>query len=158
MTVAPGAVGQLVMQAKSPRNYVYWATTPTGANRVTLLAGGLGGALVVDTAGAPTRPKDRVFVIMTTPDSGAVAQLERRVAMGRSRPEAQLAAGGPNGFEGIAFTINGRAWPNTERIPTTVGDSLHWRVINVSAESHPMHLHGFYYRVDALDDPGADQF
>lgn len=158
IVVAPGAVGQLAVKTKSPGNYVYRATTPTAANRVTLLAGGLGGALVVDTAGAPARPNDRVFVIMTTPDSGAIAQLERRVAMGRSRTEAPLAAGGPNGFQGIAFTINGRAWPNTERIPTTVGDSLHWRVINVSAESHPMHLHGFYYRVDAFDDPGADQF
>jgi len=158
IVVAPGAVGQLVMQAKWPGNYVYRATTPIAADRVTLLTGGLGGALVVDTAGAPARQNDRVFVIMTTPDSGAVAQLERRVAMGRSRPEAPLAAGGPNGFEGIAFTINGRAWPNTERIRTTVGDSLHWRVINVSAESHPMHLHGFYYRVDAFDDPGAGQF
>ncbi len=158
IVVPPGAVGQLVIQAKSPGNYVYRATTPTAANRATLLAGGLGGALVVDTAGAPARPNDRVLVIMTTPDSGAVAQLERRVAMGRSRPENSLAVGGPNGFEGIAFTINGRAWPNTERIPTTVGDSLHWRVINVSALSHPMHLHGFYYRVDAFDDPGADQF
>jgi FtsP/CotA-like multicopper oxidase with cupredoxin domain len=155
--VAPGAVGQLVMQAKSPGNYVYRATTPVSANRITLLAGGLGGALVVDTAGAPARPNDRVFVIMTTPDSGAVAQLERRVAIGGSRP-ASLAVGGPNGFEGIAFTINGRTWPNTERIPATVGDSLHWRVINLSAESHPMHLHGFYYRVDAFDGPGAEQF
>src|SRR6266853_1388236 len=158
IVVPPGAVGQLVMQAKSPGNYLYRATTPTGANRTTLLAGGLGGALVVDTAGAPARPHDRVFVIMATPDSGAVAELERRAAMGRSRRESPLTVGGPNGFKGIAFTINGRAWPNTERIPATVGDSLHWRVINVSAELHPMHLHGFYYRVDGFDDPGADQF
>ena len=158
LVVAPGAVGQLVTRASSPGNYAYRATTGIVANRVTLLTGGLGGALVVDTAGALAQPNDRVFVIMTTPDSGALGQLERRVAMGRSRPEAPLAAGGPNGFQGIAFTINGRAWPNTERIRTSIGDSLHWRVINVSAESHPMHLHGFYYRVDAFDDPKAGQF
>jgi manganese oxidase len=158
IVVAPGAVGQLDIQAKSPGNYAYRATTPNGANRATLLTGALGGALVVDSAGTAARPNDRVFVIMTTPDSDATAQLERRVAMGRIRYEAPLATGGPDGFEGIAFTINGRAWPNTERISTTVGDSLHWRVINLSAESHPMHLHGFYYRVDTFDDPGAGQF
>lgn len=156
--VSPGAVGQLVIRAKSPGNYVYRATTPSVANRLTLLSGGLGGALVVDTAGSPARPNDRVFVIMATPDSGAVAELERRVAAGRSRPETPLTTGGANGFKGIAFTINGRPWPNTERIRTTVGDSLRWRVINLSAESHPMHLHGFYYRVDAFDDAGTDQF
>src|SRR5258708_6669546 len=42
IVVPPGAVGQLVIQAKSPGNYVYRATTPTGATRVTLLAGALG--------------------------------------------------------------------------------------------------------------------
>jgi FtsP/CotA-like multicopper oxidase with cupredoxin domain len=149
--VAPGAVGQLVTWAKSPGNYVYRATTPGGANAVTLLAGVLAGALVVDTAGAPARPKDRVFVIMATLDSAAAAHLAE------SRSPA-FAVGGPNGFEGIAFTINGRAWPNTERIPGIVGDSLHWRVLNASNRPHPMHLHGFYYRVDAFGGPSADQF
>jgi FtsP/CotA-like multicopper oxidase with cupredoxin domain len=96
-------------------------------------------------------------VIMATPDSEALAHIGDRAAAGRVRSEAPLANGGPNGFEGVAFTINGRAWPNTERIPTTVGDSLHWRVINASPESHPMHLHGFYYRVDAFDGTGVDQ-
>lgn len=158
IVVAPAAIGQIVLEAKSPGNYVYRARTSTGASPATLLTGALGGALVVDTAGAPTRPNDRVFVIMATPDSAANAELARRAAMGRVRSEAPLANGGPNGFEGIAFTINGRAWPNTERIPATVGDSLHWRVINVSPESHPMHLHGFYYRVDAFDAAAADQF
>ncbi|HXE83038.1 MAG TPA: multicopper oxidase domain-containing protein [Gemmatimonadales bacterium] len=146
--VAPGAVGQLVVQATSPGNYVYRATTPANVDGVTGLAGALAGALVVDTAGAPARPNDRVFVIMATPDSDAAAH----IGVTRSR---LLASGGPNGFEGIAFTINGRAWPNTERIPATVGDSLHWRVINASILPHPMHLHGFYYRVDAFDAPSA---
>ncbi|HET9010349.1 MAG TPA: multicopper oxidase domain-containing protein, partial [Gemmatimonadaceae bacterium] len=30
------------------------------------------------------------------------------------------------------------------------------RVINASADSHPMHLHGFYYMVDSRGDGGAD--
>ena len=56
----------------------------------------------------------------------------------------------------FVYTINGRAWPRTERVHATVGDSLHWRVINVSGQLHPMHLHGFYYRVDARGDGFAD--
>jgi FtsP/CotA-like multicopper oxidase with cupredoxin domain len=39
----------------------------------------------------------------------------------------------------------------------TVGDSVHWRVINASPESHPMHLHGFYFRVDAFESPQASR-
>lgn len=54
------------------------------------------------------------------------------------------------------FLVNGRSWPHTERIRATVGDSLHWRVINASVAPHPMHLHGFYYRVDARGDGVAD--
>jgi FtsP/CotA-like multicopper oxidase with cupredoxin domain len=54
------------------------------------------------------------------------------------------------------YTINGTEWPSTDRIHATVGDSLHWRVVNASAQDHPMHLHGFYYRVDALSGPLID--
>jgi hypothetical protein len=46
------------------------------------------------------------------------------------------------------FAINGRSWPHTERISATVGDTVRWRVLNASQDIHPMHLHGFYFRVD----------
>jgi len=48
-----------------------------------------------------------------------------------------------------ALTINGKSWPYTERIVASTGDSLRWRVINGSVRNHPMHLHGFYFRVDS---------
>jgi len=151
LRVAPGEVGHLAIRATSPGNFLYRAATPVDADTVTLMTGALAGALIVDTAGAPVRPNDRVFVIMATPDSAAAKQLQQK------RPLA-FATGGPNGFEGIAFTINGRSWPNTERIAGIVGDSLHWRVINASNEPHPMHLHGFYYRVDDFDGPHPEIF
>ncbi len=47
-----------------------------------------------------------------------------------------------------ALTINGRSWPYTERMEATVGDTVRWRVINGSTRPHPMHLHGFYFRLD----------
>jgi FtsP/CotA-like multicopper oxidase with cupredoxin domain len=95
---------------------------------------------VIDTINAPARPRDRVFVIMMTPDSATVAIADTSSA-----------------FNGrFVFTINGRSWPNTERIAATAGDSLHWRIINASADVHPMHLHGFYYRVDAMRGPLVD--
>ena len=146
VVIAPGATGQLVTRATAPGNYVYRATTPARANQLTRLEGALGGALVVDSTGAPDRPYDRVFVMMLTLDSATVANMN---ANGRA----------PFGAPGVrdVFTINGRTWPNTERIAATVGDSLHWRVINASMEVHPMHLHGFYFRVDALDGPRVEE-
>jgi FtsP/CotA-like multicopper oxidase with cupredoxin domain len=48
-----------------------------------------------------------------------------------------------------ALAINGKSWPYTERITANLGDSLRWRVVNSSIRAHPMHLHGFYYRIDS---------
>jgi FtsP/CotA-like multicopper oxidase with cupredoxin domain len=55
-----------------------------------------------------------------------------------------------------ALAINGRSWPNTERITANLGDSLRWRVINATIRPHPMHLHGFYFRIDSRGSWLAD--
>ena len=46
-----------------------------------------------------------------------------------------------------ALTFNGKAWPYNERLTFTQGDSVHLRFINAAAVEHPLHLHGFYFRV-----------
>jgi FtsP/CotA-like multicopper oxidase with cupredoxin domain len=56
----------------------------------------------------------------------------------------------------MRMVINGKAWPNTERLAYNVGDSVHWRVINISNDIHPMHLHGFFYRVDGRGNESVD--
>ena len=53
--------------------------------------------------------------------------------------------------------INGLSWPSTERLTYRVGDPVRWRVINLSSQIHPMHLHGFYYRVQRLGDGVRDE-
>ena len=55
-----------------------------------------------------------------------------------------------------ALTINGRSWPDNERMQMTVGDTVRWRVINASARNHPMHLHGFFFDITARGDPFVD--
>lgn len=50
------------------------------------------------------------------------------------------------------LTINGRPWPYTKRLQYEMGDTVRWRVLNTSARAHPMHLHGFFYNVDARGD------
>ncbi|MBL0169963.1 MAG: multicopper oxidase domain-containing protein, partial [Gemmatimonadaceae bacterium] len=49
-----------------------------------------------------------------------------------------------------------RAWPFSERLTYAQGDSVHWRFINASADVHPLHLHGFYFRVNARGDMQRD--
>jgi FtsP/CotA-like multicopper oxidase with cupredoxin domain len=90
----------------------------------------LAGALVVDAVGA--RTDDRVFVINIWGDPIDTT-----------------------GYRN-ALAINGRSWPFTERVTAALGDSLRWRIVNASGRSHPMHLHGFYFRVDAAGDGRRD--
>jgi manganese oxidase len=143
VVVAPGAVGHLTTRATKAGNYLYGAKTPTSASQQLFLAGVLAGAVVIDTAATPPRPHDRVFVIMMTPDSVRVA----------NAPISDAILGDSGR---LIFTINGRSWPNTERVAATVGDSVHWRILNASADVHPMHLHGFYYRVETFSGPLVD--
>ena len=55
-----------------------------------------------------------------------------------------------------ALTLNGKAWPRTERLDLPVGDSVRWRIVNASDRPHPMHLHGFYFEVRALGTLSGD--
>ena len=130
--------------------FEYWATLaewqrnvplPTQAKRHGLMRprfdSQLVGALVVDPPGP--LPDDRVFVITETVD------------------QAPPIRNDPRGMPGREFTaINGRSWPYTERLHYTVGDTVHWRLINATFQSHPMHLHGFYFRVDAQGNAEAN--
>ncbi|MBA3645618.1 MAG: multicopper oxidase domain-containing protein [Gemmatimonadaceae bacterium] len=88
------------------------------------------GALVVDPrAGSPA---DRIFVINIWGDQKDSATYSN------------------------ALAINGRSWPWTERLHTTVGDTVRWRVVNASDRPHPMHLHGAYFRVNSKGDAFSD--
>ena len=48
--------------------------------------------------------------------------------------------------------INGKSWPYTERLNVEAGVPVHWRVINASDLSHPMHLHGLHFNIDGVGD------
>ena len=128
--VAAGASRDVEFSAGAPGTYFYWASTSEQTVDTRLGRDSqLSGALIVDPATGPVAA-DRIFVISL---------------MDLADPEAP--AGAP--FAPFAPAINGRSWPHTERLNLVVGDSVRWRWINASGDNHPMHLHGFYYRVDS---------
>jgi manganese oxidase len=62
---------------------------------------------------------------------------------------------GTGNFIYFLETINGRAFPATEHLTYVRGETVRWAVFNASLFIHPMHLHGFYYRLarsDAYDE------
>ena len=131
VAIAPGERGVLRFVASTPGNYFYRARTNDRLARALQIGGLMAGAVVVDSAGSQP-PRDRVMVLLASTDS-----VINSVPAGDS----------------IIFSINGRSWPSTEKLTATVGDTLHWRVINANNDFHPMHLHGFYYRVDQFTGP-----
>lgn len=127
-----------------PGNFIYRAVTDSKISQRIAVEGALAGAMIVDTAGLSHPPRDRVMVIMQVPDSTVAADLEAGKTLAQT-----------HGW--YTFTINGRAWPNTDHINATVGDTLRWRVINASFDTHPMHLHGVYYHVDEFTGLSAER-
>jgi FtsP/CotA-like multicopper oxidase with cupredoxin domain len=135
--IKPGEVREVRFTAGAPGTYYYWASTsaalPIGVRGQDSQ---LSGAFIVDSSSTLGAPRDRIFVLglWSTLAPGTVP--------------------GPSTI--LRFVMNGKAWPNTERLTYTVGDSVHFRIVNTSAAPHPMHLHGFYFSVDSRGDERAD--
>jgi FtsP/CotA-like multicopper oxidase with cupredoxin domain len=49
------------------------------------------------------------------------------------------------------WTINGKAYPNTDPLVVKQGDRVRVRLFNMSMEDHPMHLHGHSFTVLQYD-------
>lgn len=134
--LAYGQIQTLRFRLDRPGTYYYWGTT-TGASfgARTGEDAQLSGAIVVDDK--DERPSaDRIMVIGEWADSAGGELNRHRVR--------QL------------FVINGRSWPQTDRLVYERGDTVRWRVINASADLHPMHLHGHYFRVRRRGDARVD--
>ena len=131
-----GQIQQLRFRLDRPGTYYYWGTT-TGQSfgSRTKEDAQLTGVIVVDEPGERA-PRDRIFVIGMWADSAASETTRHRVRE--------------------LFVMNGRSWPHTDRLTYEKGEAVRWRVINASADIHPMHLHGFYYRVTRRGDGRAD--
>jgi len=125
-----GATRQVRFRAGAPGTYYYWgSTTGKGAGARTGVDSQLNGAIVVDPPGTKPSANDRIFVI------GQWDNVHK--------PKGAL------DFDYEISTINGRSWPHTERLSYDVGQTVRWHLINTSYGSHPLHLHAFYFTVDA---------
>jgi FtsP/CotA-like multicopper oxidase with cupredoxin domain len=135
--LAPGESHHFRFRAGAAGTYHYGARTETRPFTLFLTEeeSQLAGAIVVDPPGAPT--DDRIFVMSIW-------------------AEAVDTLGDSNQVVRNVLAINGRSWPYTERQAFTVGDSAHWRIVNASRRVHPMHLHGFYFRVTSLGGLARD--
>ena len=100
---------------------------------------GLYGALIID----PAKPSDEVHA-----DHEYTLMLQEWLMReGLTYPAMPMEGGMPN-----YFTINGRAYPETDTIKMKVGETLKVRFIGSnSGFIHPMHIHGGPFEVVARD-------
>ena len=138
IAIAAGESRDIRFSLNAPGTYHYWATR-TGTRLETRQSkdSQLGGVIVVDPPSGATT--DRILVV------GLYFDLESQARC--------AVAPGPN----HAFTVNGASWPSTTRLHYKAGETVRWRVINLSCEGHSMHLHGFHFVVDADGDGSVDE-
>ena len=136
--IKPGSVREVRFLAGAAGTYYYRGTTNVGvvADRGTIDSE-LIGAFIVDPRGVTRPPPDRIFLI---------GLWSKGATLGGQIQRSDL----------LRFTINGKAWPNTEQPAYDVGDTVRFRVINGSVAVHPMHLHGFYFNVESRGDGTRD--
>ena len=124
-----GETREIRLAAKTPGEYFYWASTTGRPLRSrTGPESQLTGLIVIDPVDGPVDLNERFFVI----------------TMVDAFPEREEGALFADMFEPV---INGRAWPKTERLHYELDQEVRWRWINGSGFEHPMHLHGFHFRV-----------
>ena len=81
---------------------------------------------------------------------------QRQAAGETTRPDKQflltlsggmMMGGMMGGDDANTWTINGKAYPNTDPLVVKQGDRVRVRLFNMSMEDHPMHLHGHSFAV-----------
>ena len=138
LRIKSGGSREIEFDPGAPGTYFYWGATSdtTTIEGRSDIDSQLDGALIVDPGDGPITP-DRIFVL------GVYFHL-------RDSTNLDL------GTDKFVAVVNGRSWPLTERFDLATGDTVHWRWINPTVDNHPMHLHGFFYRVDARGAELAD--
>lgn len=102
---------------------------------------GLSGAFIIEPKNYATNKPDREYTLIL--DEWNTTGMSS--AMGKN-------AGAMAGMAYNLFTINGRAFPDTEPLKVKKGERVRIRMINGGTSTiHPMHLHGHQFKVVAVD-------
>ncbi|HYV97342.1 MAG TPA: multicopper oxidase domain-containing protein [Gemmatimonadaceae bacterium] len=136
IVIAPNATGDVTFTATTPGTFYYLARTgvdPFGGRLPEDTQ--LHGAIIVDPPGAMNVRNERILAMSWY----FTVNFKSKSGLGHG-----------------TMAINGLSWPHTEKLAYTQGDSIHWRVLNFTESDHPMHLHGFYFRVNSKGDGVTD--
>ena len=140
VTLAPGESREVRFVARQVGTFAYFARTTLAP---TLLSRRDDSQLVAAFIVDPPRTDPRV------------ANARERLLVITAWDDSLRNPASPYGPRQV-YAINGRSWPFTERFTYDRGESVRWRVLNLSQHAHPMHLHGTFFRVTAKGTPFTD--
>ena len=130
--LTPGATKRVSFKATTPGLYFYWGATEVSEVKLRYgVDSELTGALVLDPPGRIV--DDEIFVMEMISEHAGLSSRQ------------------------TLATINGKSWPFTQHFRYGIGQPIHWRWVNATNEPHALHLHGFYFRVDAYNHAGQIQ-
>ncbi|MEO8285369.1 MAG: copper oxidase [Chloroflexota bacterium] len=131
--VQPGETFTYEFVAKNAGTYWYHSHFASDVQ----IGVGLHGALVVDPAvpDGPAPAVDKVLMLE-----------EWRIIDAKTYPSMPA-----TGMDANYFTINGKAYPDTEEIKVKVGQKVRLRFIGTGQLGHPMHIHGPAFKIVATD-------
>ncbi|MDH5382840.1 MAG: multicopper oxidase domain-containing protein, partial [Cyclobacteriaceae bacterium] len=138
----PGKSKTVSFLAGKPGTYLYWVKLGKGIGKFFSKSNFYGeeeqlsGAFIIDPKNS--KVNDRIIVMNIFSTMEEPGNREK------------------GSFESL--TMNGKTWPFTELLKFDVGDSVQWRIINSSNRGHPMHLHGFYFKVNSIGSMLEDSY
>lgn len=131
--IQPGETFTYAFTVNTPGSYMYHSHTASDKQ----VSVGLYAPFIIDPA---TPPADEPAV------DASLMFSEWRVVDGQTYPAMPMAGAEPN-----YFTINGKAFPATEKLQAKVGEPIRLRLMNIGQFVHPIHVHGASFKVVATD-------
>ncbi len=109
---------------------------------------GLSGAFIIEPKNYATNKPDREYTLI-------LDEWNTIGMTGMNKIAGKMMGSNISAVMGMAynvFTINGRAFPDTETLKVKKGERVRIRMINGGTSTiHPMHLHGHQFKVVAVD-------
>lgn len=105
-------------------------------DEMTQIGLGTMGFFIIHPREPENPPIDRDFAIFLN---------EWFISPGTSRPDVNVMT------EFNIFTFNSRAFPGTDPLVIKTGDRVRIRIANVGQDTHPIHLHGYSFKITGTD-------
>jgi FtsP/CotA-like multicopper oxidase with cupredoxin domain len=126
--IPPGETYKYEFTLKQHGTYMYHPHF----DEMTQIGMGMMGFFIIHPKEPPAQPVDRDFAIML---------MEWFIPVGGSRPDPAVM------LDFNTFTFNSRVFPGTEPLIINKGQRVRVRLGNLSMDSHPIHLHGYQFKV-----------